>query len=438
MRTESAAPVLAIPPATRTHDPLWRRAPRALRDRVFPSLASPGYMQLWQANVGSTMGFWMQTVAESWLVLQLTDSAFILGLLSFFRSLPMLLLAPFGGVLADRFERRRLLLTAQAVMWATTLAIGLLVAFRWIHIGHLLVAALAMGGVFSINMPARNALVSDLVPRSVLGNAVGLNSATMNASRVMGPSLAGALIGAIGIAGSYFVQVGAFSWSLVNVWRIKSPPPLRRSSGSALASLREGLAYTVRSKPIMAILVLAMSPAVFSMPMVQLLPFFVKRELAGGPDAIGYLMSSLGAGALIGSMTVVVACRYAYLGRAVLAATFGYGLLVFALAFTRSTFVAAGVLALAGFFQGIYMATNQTMLQLLVPRALRGRVIALWMVSWGLTPLGLLPLSALAQMAGAPLAISIGGALSTLVVVGVFFWRRELWQVRPDVEGREA
>ena len=384
------------------------------------------------------MAFWMQSIAQGWLVVELTDSPFILGLLAFFRSVPMLVISPFGGVLADRVNRVRLLLTAQVVMGCTAVAIGLLVAFERIDIWHLAVASLVLGITFAVNMPARAALVSDLVPRRDIGNAVALNSATMNAARILGPSLAGFFIGVIGIAGTYFVQALGYVWSILNVIRIRPDQRERRVHASPLIMLREGFVYVLRSKHILALLLLGMAPAVFSMPAVILLPAFVKQDLGGGAADLGVLMSSLGVGALIGSMTVVIYSRFRHQGRALMVSVFLYGVLIVGLAFTRSMLTACLVMAVAGFFQAVYMALNQTIIQLMVPSRIRGRVLSIWMLGWGMTPLGLLPRSALAESSGTPVAMVLGGGLSTLVVLGVAVWGRELWNLQPDAEAGES
>ena len=406
--------------------------PAAFRDGVFPSLRHTQYSRLWLANVGSTFAFGMQGVAQGWLAIELTNSPFVLGLLGFFMSIPMLILSPFGGVLADRFDRTKLLISAQTVMLFSTLAIAVLVATGAIHIAHLAAAAFIMGATFGVNMPSRNALMSELVPRRDLSNAVGLNASTLNASRIVGPSLAGALIGLVGIAATYFTQVAGYVWSTVNLLRIRAPVRESRARGPVFAVLRDGFSYVVRTKAIMALMILAMAPAVFSMPATFLLPAFVKQDLRAGPEYLGILTSMLGVGALCGSLTVVVFSRFRYKGRAAMAGAFAYGLLVFTLGMTSSVVMASLALAAAGFFSAVYMATNQTILQLVVPNELRGRVLSIWMLSWGMQPLGLLPLSAIAEVRGVPTAMMIGGGLSTAFVVGVFIWRRELWRMTPD------
>ncbi len=198
------------PPVAR---PLWSAAPqlwRATRDHMLPSFAHPNFARLWRANAGATTAHFVQSVAQGWLIVQLTDSAFALGLLAFFQSIPMLVLSPLGGLLADRLSRPRLLMFAQTVNGLSALTIGVLVASGAIAVWHLVITATLSGAIFAISVPARYALVSESVPRALVQNAVALNATTMNFARVLGPAIAGVIIGAAGIAAAYFTQLGGY------------------------------------------------------------------------------------------------------------------------------------------------------------------------------------------------------------------------------------
>ena len=204
------------------------------RDRVAPAFAHRDFTRLWRANLGSTMAFWMYGVAEGWLVAVITESPLILGTLAMIRAIPLLLLSPFGGVLADRVSRTRLLIAAQVVMSLAGLSIGLLVAVGAVEVWHLAVSAIVIGASFAIIMPTRTALVSDLVPRRHVSNAVALTNTTQNASSIIGPALAGALIGLIGIAGTFFVQAAGYVWGTLNILTIRAGGHHRATGGSHL------------------------------------------------------------------------------------------------------------------------------------------------------------------------------------------------------------
>ncbi len=402
--------------------------------RVTPALGYSGFRRLWLATLTSMMGFWMLSISQSWLVVELTDSALMLGVLGFFRSVPMLLLSPLGGILADWIRRPRLLIVAQVLMGMADLAVGVLVLLDRVEMWHLAIAGMMVGSSFALSSPARNALVSDLVPRKTVSNGVALMSTTMNGARVIGPTIAGFLIALIGIAGTYFAQVGAYALAILNIRRVKvdGPPPGFRSSSRR--ALMEGFGYVRRSRRLLALMLLGASPALFSMPMVMLLSVFVKKELGGGPEELGVLAGMLGVGAIIGSLTMVAFSGLRYKGAAVMLAAMMDGVMVIALGLSGSVLGAGVALALMGFFQAIYLAMIQTILQLIVPNRLRGRVLSIWMLGWGLTPVGLLPMSAVAENLGTPVAMVISGAIGVAVAVAVMAFARQLWALDPEAE----
>ena len=406
-----------------------QRSPRLvrLRHRLAPAFAHPDFVRLWRANLGSTMAFWMYGVAEGWLVAVITESPLILGTLVMIRAIPLLVLSPFGGVLADRLSRTRLLIAAQVLMSLAGLSIGLLVATDAIQVWHLAVSAMVIGASFAIILPTRTALVSDLVPRRYVGNAVALTNTTQNASSIIGPALAGTLIGLIGIAGTFFVQAFGYVWGTLNILTIRGGRHHRGSSGSTFAALRDGFAYAFRTRHLAALLLLVLSPSLFSMPMIMILPIFVKQDLQAGSVELGLVLAAQGVGAVIGSLVVVAYANHRHKGPVVMLSAAAFGALIALLGLTRSPLTAGVVMAFAGFFFATYMANNQTMIQLLTPARLRGRVMSIWMLGWGLTPLGLLPISFVAEQRGMPAAIVLGGGLSVAVVLVIMIWGRVLW-----------
>ena len=411
-----------------------KRSPRLvrLRDRLAPAFVHRDFVRLWRANLGSTMAFWMYGVAEGWLVAVITESPLILGTLAMIRAIPLLVLSPFGGVLADRLSRTRLLIAAQVLMSLAGLSIGLLVAADAIEVWHLAVSAMVIGASFAIILPTRTALVSDLVPRRHVGNAVALTNATQNASSIIGPALAGALIGVIGIAGTFLVQAAGYVWGTLNILTIRGGGQHRGSAGSTFAALREGFTYAFRTRHLASLLLLVLSPALFSMPMIMILPIFVKQDLQAGSLELGLVLSAQGVGAVVGSLVVVAYAGHRRKGPVVMLSAAGFGALIAILGFTRSPLMAGIVIALAGFFFATYMATNQTMIQLLTPARLRGRVMSIWMLGWGLTPLGLLPISFVAENHGMPVAMVLGGGLSLAVALVIMIWGRVLWTIDAD------
>jgi len=408
------APVAERPPSDFAR---WRAA-------TFASLASPGYRLLFQGNYVTQIGMWMQQVAFGWLVLELTDSPFYLGLAGFFRAIPMLLISPFGGVLADRIERRRLLILSQAAMGLIAVVLAFMVAVRIVHPWHLLVSAFMSGTAMSMNMPARQALISQLVSRPQLASAIALNSMSMNSSRILGPALAGVLIGAIGIAGCMLLQGLGYVWSIFNVFQIRVPPQDRRARDSSMVqNLVEGFRYCYEEKTVFAMLSLAAMTSIFGQPYMQFLPAFARDVLSLGAGGLGMLMTAVGVGALVGSIAIASFGGSRARGAILLVAAGIFGLSLCLLALAKSAPLALLLLAAGGFANALLMSLNQTILQQTVPDHLRGRVMSVYMLTWGLMPLGTLPIGWIAQTHGTPAAIFFGGIVCYVVALWVFFFR---------------
>ena len=393
-----ASPVEAPAPSTA------RRATAALRYR--------NYRLLWMGTLATATGQWMQQVAMGWLALTLTNSAFWVGAVGFSRGIPMLLFSLVGGVLADRMDRRKLLLVMQASAGAIAALLALMIYTGHATIGVLLIFSFLSGSALAIIFPTRQALVPGLVEREDLPNAVAVNSATMNGSRIMGPALAGLLLGAVGVVACFAFQAAGFVWAFFMSSRVRLPErPIAARRVSAWRSLQDGFAYIRSDARIMALLALAAVPTVFGMPYMQMLPVMARDVLGTGPEGLGLLMGASGTGALSGSLTIAVLGNIRHKGRWLLAAAATFGALLAIFATARSLPVAMGLLAVAGIAQSIYMALNNTLLHSIVPDEFRGRVMSVYMLTWGLMPLGTLPIGYIAQVAGAPVAIAVGGGI---------------------------
>jgi MFS family permease len=336
----------------------------------------------------------------------------------------MLMISPFGGVLADRIERKKLLIASQVGIMLFSGLLALMVALRLVEPWHLLVASFLMGCAFSMNMPARQALVAQLVSREQLPNAIALNSMSMNSSRVLGPALAGAVIGLIGIAGCLFLHAAAYLWSVFNVAQIRVPSyQARARDASVVQNLLEGFRYCYEQKSVFGMLALAVMTAVFGQQYTNLMPAFARDVMGMGPEGLGFLMTAVGVGAIVGSVAVANSGASRSRGSLLLlaAAVFGGALCLFALAKTPT--VAAVLLAFCGASQAVMMALNQTILQQVVPDHLRGRVMSVYMVTWGLMPLGTLPAGWIAETYGTPVSIFLGGLVCWIGALWVFFFK---------------
>ena len=371
--------------------------------------------------IGSTGGF-LQTTAQGWLVLELTDSPAALGLVFALQALPILVLSAVAGVIADRVDRRRLLVATQLFSAVLALALAVLTTTGVIAFWHVAVLAVLAGTATAIQTPAYQAIVASLVPREAIGSAVALNSAQFNLSRILGPAIAGAVIAAGGLQLAFWGNAIALCIVALILWRLRVPhrPASDRGEASMWANLVDGIRY-VRSRRVIAVLVLlAGVPAMFLLNYLVLLPVFARDVLEIGAPGLGLLSGGIGVGALAGALALAVLRPAGGSGRILLT-----GLLVGSAAevvFAVSRFVPLSVVALAvlGGCQVAYYATSNTLLQILVPARLRGRVMSLYILtSWGLIPVGNVFAGFVAERSSATVALVIGGIVTLAVALTV-------------------
>jgi MFS family permease len=398
---------------------------------TFDALRVRNYRLLFQGNAVTSIGFWMQQVALGWLVLDLTNSPFYLGLASFARSFPMLVVSPFGGVLADRVDRRLLIIATQVSQLVLTAGLAILVFTNTATIGHVLVASLLMGVAVATHVPARQALIPVLVGRQRLANALALYSMSLNTSRILGPSLAGAVMGVAGVGGCLALQCVGYCWAVLNVLQIDygeggDAKGARGAHASVLQNLVEGFRYCYQTRAVFTQLLIAAVPTIFAYPYINFLPAFARDYFRIGPEGLGLLMTSMGAGALAGSFAIASRrhIQRKSLVTIVCAALFGFFLCCFALVSWLP--LALVFLALAGASSSVYMTLNGTILQEICPDEYRGRVSSVYMVTWGLQPLGALPAGALAELYGAPMTVFAGGAVCLCFTLVLLAFRSRL------------
>lgn len=395
---------------------------RALRHRNF---------RLFFGGQGiSLIGTWMQRVALGWLVYRLTDSAFWLGIIGFSSQFPTFLLAPFAGVLADRWNRRHILLYTQTFSMIQALILSALVLTDTTRVWHVIVLSIVLGVINGFDMPTRQSFMVEMVEdKADLGNAIALNSSMVNGARLLGPSMAGVLIALTG-EGVCFLLNGcsylAVILSLVLMWLPEKKVVSRQ--GRVLQQLAEGFRYALAFEPIRAILMLIALISLTGMPYLALLPVFAKDVLQGGADAFGYLMGSAGIGALSGALYLASRKSVLGLGKMVpiSAATFGLSLMFFA--FSRSFLFSLFLMGLTGFGQMVQLATGNTLLQTIVDDDKRGRVMSFYtMAFFGMTPVGSLIAGGLAVKIGVSWTVFLGG---TACVSGAIAFARILPRLR--------
>ena len=387
----------------------------------------------WGGQLVSQIGTWMQSVAQAWLVLELTQSPLQLGIVSALQFTPILLLSPVGGALSDRFAKRRVLLVSQTAMQLQALVLAVLVWSGYIQYWHVAVLALLYGLGRAIDIPARQSYVTDLVGRSDLPNAVALNSVIMNGARIVGPAAAGLLIAAFGVALAFLLNGVSFVAVLVALLAIRTegqPDPAGR------LGIREGvlnaMAYAARTPPVAFTLGLMVVVSLLVLNFNVVVPLVARDVLNQGAHGFGLLMSFLGAGAVAGGFGVAL-LRTGQPPLSFLvgsAATLCVGLIALALATHFA--IAAVVLALLGCCQILFTTGCNTTLQLIAPNNLRGRVMGLYTVTFaGMTPFGSLLVGIVAERFGVRAACAVGGiagllGIMVLVAIGLragIVWR---------------
>lgn len=378
---------------------------RALRHR--------NYRLFFGGQMISLVGTWMQMVAQSWLVYRLTGSSLLLGAIGFASQIPVFLLAFIGGGIADRYNRRRLVIATQAASMILALVLSLLTLTGAVRIWHIFVLSLLLGIVHALDMPSRQAFVVELVEKEDLMNAIALNSSVFNVARVLGPAVAGLLIARIGEGWCFFANGTSYLAVIAGLLLMKLRPQAPMAAApSGLANLLEGFRYVHDTKPIQAALLLLGIVSMAGMPYSVLMPIFADGILHGGPRGLGILMGATGLGALAGALFLAVRPETRGLGKIIAYACAGFGVSLFFFSISTSFWLSALLLFPVGYFFMVQLGASNTLVQLLVPDRLRGRVMAVHvMIFMGMAPFGSLLAGIVAEHMGAPAALALGGCV---------------------------
>jgi MFS family permease len=393
-------------------------------------LRHPNFRLFWSGNFLSNIGTWMQNVAQGWLVLSLTNSAFWLGVVGFAGSIPFLVFTLFGGVIADRVNKRKLLLVTQSVMMVLAFALAALSWFKIITVWEVVVLAFLNGMAMAMNAPSYQALVPKLIPREDLTNAIALNSAQFNMSRILGPTLGGYAMALVGVAGNFFLNGVSFLAVLWALTRIRYPEPERSHYQGFLHSLGEGFAY-LRSQPQMRVLVLMTTAASFlGIPFLTFIPYFAKVQLHSGETGLGWLMAASGLGAVLGAVTVAARGTLRHRGAVV-----AFGGVVFFSAIAcfcySHTFILSQCLLLIEGYSAILMISSiNVAIQHLSSDAMRGRVMSIYATCFlGLPPLGSLLAGEMSRHVPTSHALAVMAMAAATIFLTVFAVSRPLRQL---------
>ncbi len=391
----------------------------------FAALRHRNFRLFFTGQLISLIGTWMQRIAQAWLVLQLTNSPFLLGVVGALQWLPVLLFSLLGGVTADRVSKRGLLVVTQALQMLQAFALGLLVLTGAVQFWHIVVLACALGLTSAFDIPTRQAFVFEMVEGADMMNAVALNSTIFNAARLFGPAVAGIAIGTVGMAWAFLGNGVSFLPVIWALLRMDVHPVNSVETGAGLiAHLNEGIAYLRRTPLALQIVALIGAQSVLVMNFSILIPVFAKDVLHQQAAGFGFLMSAQGVGALAGALAVASLSHLGPRPALLFGGALALCLADLVLAGIHQFPAAAVVLGLAGASLVLLTATANTTLQVISPDHLRGRVMAMYsIVMGGMTPVGALMAGALAQLWGAPGALAAGGAAGVLSVAAILRWR---------------
>lgn len=385
--------------------------------RRFSALRNRNFALLWIGSVISNSGSWMQIVAQGWLVYQMTDSPVYLGIVGMARALPMMVLPPMGGVVADRVPRLKLLKVTQNLSLLLALLLAVLVSTDLIQIWQIIVLSFLSGAVNAFDQPTRQALLPDLVRPADMTNAIALNSAAWQGAALFGPTLAGATIALFGLAAAFYANAASFLAVVIALYLMRDVPehsPHRRGGKRGFFDdLLEGLNYVRATRLIATLLILSAVTNIFGRSFQQLLPVFARDVLGVGESGLGLLMAAPGAGTLVGAIAIGAMGDIRRKGVVLFVTMLLFGALLVLFCVSRSFLLSLVLLTLAGAMIITFSSMLMTMLQLSAPGAMRGRVMSLVTVTMqGFAPLGALITGAVATAVGTPTAV----ALSALIV----------------------
>lgn len=400
--------------------------------RVLSSLRNRNYRIYWTGQSVSLIGTWMQSTAQGWLIYQLTGSSFYLGLVSAMATLPVLFFSLFGGALADRIPKRKLLLFTQTILALQAISLGVLVLTGVIQVWHVMLLSLLLGLMNAIDAPTRQSFIFELVGKDLLMNAIGLNSISFNTARILGPVIAGILISAVGLAHCFIINGISYFATIIALISMKIPDVARASREEQITkSVKEGLTFVRRRLDIFSLLAIVASSSLFAFSYTALMPVFAGDVLKTGATGLGGLMSAVGVGALLGALNVASMTNRGRSAKVAFVAnlTLSISLILFSL--SRWYWVSLIFLGGVGFSMITQNSTVNNLIQTNTPDHMRGRVMGLYSITFmGLAPLGNLLAGTVAQFAGAPIAVLIGAIINGLLVIFLFRLRPEMKNLR--------
>ena len=395
----------------------------AARQGTFASLKIRDYGLLWWGMVVSNIGTWMQMVAQGYLVYQLTHSPFALGLVGFVRAVPVFAFSLLAGVVADRVDRRYLLILTQSLAAVFALILGILTSTGVVTVWMIMVLSFCSAAVASFDNPTRQALVPDIVGKEYIANAVALQSAAFNGTGILGPSLAGLALGFIGIAACFYINAISFLAVIVALFLMRPVPNRTQRKQTMFQNLREGFGYVRGNRTVAALLTLICLVGLLGRPYTQLMPAVQRDVLHVGATGLGVLMAFSSIGALVGALAIASLSNFSHRGLMLTITVAAFGASLIAFASSRIFPLSLGLLLIVGGGATMSMSTTNMLIQLNVPAEFRGRIMSMYtMIAMGAMPLGSMILGSVASFIGVPETLALGGVGCLVSLVVITLW----------------
>ncbi len=417
------APSVAAPPppstATRARPRPSHSPVQSLLDSpIFETLQIRDFRWIWIGSFISFMAMNMQMITRGWLVLRLENDsplALVLVMVSF--AAPMTIVSLVGGALADRFSKKYLIIISQTANAVMTFVLAMMDASGAIWFGAVLIIGVVNGAMMAINMPSRQAIISDIVPESRLMNAVALNNSAMNLTRIIGPAMAGFLIIFIQTSGVFYLISIIYVFSALSLLMVRVDTAQSKSAKKSVGKdIVEGLRYVWNDVNLRGLILMAFIPSLFGFTLFALLPVWAREALNVNSSDLGILMTMMGVGALIGTLGLAAIRRFSHRGLLLLGCGIVWGIMLVGLANSQIYPVAMPFLLIIGLISSVYMSLNMTLTQLSAAPEMRGRVMSIMMMTFGLMPIGALPFGTIAEYIGTANSLTISGALLALLI----------------------
>ena len=386
--------------------------------QFFRSLRHRDYRLLLGGSITYSSGYWILVTAQGWLVLQLTDSAFWVGMIAFMVGIPSLFLCPFGGLYADRLDRRKLLLVGQVASALPILLLATLTSTGVIAIWHIAAISVFIGIVWALTDPAYLAIIPSLVTRSDLTNAIAMETLTWQLSRFIGPAIAGVLLSLVAMGGTFYGAGIIFVVAFFLTSRVRSPAPVTTKRASIGKDIREGLSYIKSNKVALTLILMVAGVSLFALPCFWLMPVFARDVLGVGEAGYAQLMMAVGAGGLAGGLAVAKLGDFKRKGWLLIGSALTFTVVLILFAMSRAFPLSLVLAVIIGGANGLFQAVSIALLLSITPDRLRGRVMGLFIITWQLPAIGSLMLGAATGWVGLPVAVIAGVLICIVFILG--------------------